>query len=245
MIAASERTLVGRVLPRAELGEDRILRMRELLTAHFEGVSEETFRRDLSEKNWAVLLEDEDGALRGFSTLLYYETSVAGGARLGVIYSGDTIVDRSCWGSPVLAETWVRAVQRIERFHRPPKLVWLLISSGYRTYRFLPVFWKEFHPRHDAPTPFAARETIDRLACERFGAGYLPDAGIVRLEHPQALRPELAEIPAGKLSDPHVAFFARRNPGHVRGDELVCLANLSPDNLTAAGRRVWRKAEER
>jgi hypothetical protein len=35
-----------------------------------------------------------------------------------------------------------------------------------------------------------------------------------------------------------VAFFARRNPGHERGDELVCLARVAPDNLTALGRRL-------
>jgi hypothetical protein len=31
-----------------------------------------------------------------------------------------------------------------------------------------------------------------------------------------------------------------RNPGHADGDELVCLAELSDANLTAAGRRMVR-----
>jgi hypothetical protein len=30
----------------------------------------------------------------------------------------------------------------------------------------------------------------------------------------------------------YVAFFLSRNPGHAAGDELVCLTELSPANLT-------------
>ncbi len=35
-----------------------------------------------------------------------------------------------------------------------------------------------------------------------------------------------------------MAFFARANPGHEGGDELVCLTSLDDDNLTPAGRRM-------
>ena len=37
---------------------------------------------------------------------------------------------------------------------------------------------------------------------------------------------------------PHIAFFLATNPGHVRGDELVCLTELCDENLTRAGRRM-------
>ena len=32
--------------------------------------------------------------------------------------------------------------------------------------------------------------------------------------------------------------FAALNPGHVRGDELACVTELTPQNLTSAGRRM-------
>ena len=43
---------------------------------------------------------------------------------------------------------------------------------------------------------------------------------------------------AERLRDPQVAFFARMNPGHARGDELACLTELSRANLTRAGQRM-------
>ena len=52
----------------------------------------QTFLRDLSEKNWVVLLEDDSGALRGFSTFLIYATAVDR-RPITVVYSGDTIVE--------------------------------------------------------------------------------------------------------------------------------------------------------
>jgi hypothetical protein len=45
-------------------------------------------------------------------------------------------------------------------------------------------------------------------------------------------------VPAGRLRDPNVAFFMERNPDWTRGDELVCLCDLSRANLNRAGRRV-------
>jgi hypothetical protein len=116
----------------------------------------------------------------------------------------------------------------------------LLLTSGFRTYRFLPVFWREFFPRFDAVTPPLIHELLAHLAEECFGNQFNPGTGIVRFNTPQRLRQDLLGIPEGRESDPHIGFFLSRNPGHGAGDELVCLTELSPQNLTAAGRRIQR-----
>ncbi len=48
----------------------------------------------------------------------------------------------------------------------------------------------------------------------------------------------MADVTEQRLGDPHVEFFVRANPGHADGDELVCLTELTPTNLTPAGRRM-------
>jgi hypothetical protein len=215
--------------------------MLRLLEAHFEDVSADVFERDLADKDWVLLIEEE-GVLRGFSTLLLYETRHDGEA-LTVVYSGDTIMDRGAWGSSALSRCWIGSVRTLRRLHPSGRLYWLLLSSGFRTYRFLPVFWREFHPRFDEAAAPAVRDRLDFLASERLGARYLPDRGIARLEPPQVLRPELRALPAARRDDPHVAFFLEANPGWQSGDELVCLTEISYDNLTPAGRRMWREGE--
>ena len=230
--------MTGRLVCRKALTPGDRDAMLGLLATYFTGVTRERFEADLAEKNWALLLE-EDGRLRGFSTLQIYETTLPGGEPVTVVYSGDTIVEQDAWGTASLPRCWIAAVRKLRARYPRGKLWWLLLTSGFRTYRFLPVFWRDFWPRHDGPTPPEMREMAGFLARERFGDLYLYKEGIVRFPEPQVLREGCAAIPPGRLEDPHVAFFLERNPGWVRGDELVCLTELAEENLTRAGRRIW------
>lgn len=237
IISAAPR-LSGRVVTRSALAPGNREAMFDLLRLHFAGVERETFEADLGEKNFAILLEDESGALRGFSTLLVYTSRAR--QDITVVYSGDTIVERGWWGSPALPLTWLRAVRSITPQYGGREVWWLLLTSGFRTYRFLPVFFRRFSPRDDEGSS-GDRELLEILASERFGDRYDSRTGIVRLARPQTLVPELLEVPEGRIADPNIAFFLGRNPGFVRGDELACLAHIDEANLTAAARRIARK----
>ena len=234
----------GRLVRREDLTETEREAMYGLLAGHFEGVTRERFAADLADKTWALLLEDE-GGLRGFSTLHLYESSPSGEEVCTVVYSGDTIVDPAAWGSAALPRCWIAAVRRLRKEHPRGRLWWLLLTSGFRTYRFLPVFWKSFWPRWEAPMPPEVRTRLDFLAREKAGDLYLKEEGIVRFPEPQKLRGELVEVPEGRLADPHVVFFLEKNPGWREGDELVCLTEIAEENLTAAGRRMWNSTAAR
>ena len=210
--------------------------MYALLFDHFEGVTRAQFDLDLEEKNWVVEIR-RAGRLQGFSTLQVTEASLDGEA-ITAIYSGDTIVAPEAWGSSILARTWIAAVNHLRAAAPARPCYWLLLTSGFRTYRFLPVFWREFYPRHGTPAPLREQGLLQHLAESRYGRNYDPSEGIVRFPHPQKLRGGLADVPAGRRTDEHVAFFLSRNPGHAEGDELVCLTEISEANLTAAGRRM-------
>ena len=206
--------------------------MRALLHRHFAHVTREAFDADLDEKESAVLLYDEAGDLAGFSTL---RRMTASGAV--AFFSGDTVVDARARGLAALPRLWSRHVFALARAQPETETYWFLICSGYKTYRFLPTFFRRFVPAPDRADP---RESalLAAFASERFGERFHPETGVVRLANPTPLREGVAEITAHRLKDPHVAFFARHNPGHVRGDELACLTRIHPDNLTPAGRRM-------
>lgn len=210
--------------------------MFRLLTQHFAGVTEDQFVCDLAEKTLALLLQRNE-RLVGFSTLLAYPT-VFEGSQINVVYSGDTIVAPEAWGTSALPRAWLAGVDALRATLPPGRCFWLLLTSGFRTYRFLPVFWREFYPRFDMVTAIETKRLIDQLAKERFGAQYSSERGVVHFSQPQKLRSGLEKIPPGREQNPHTAFFLNNNPGHANGDELVCLTELCPENLTAAGRRM-------
>ena len=229
-------TIQFQLVPRADLSGAQKSEMFALLEQHFAGVTREQFARDLAEKNLALLLRRGE-KLVGFSTQLAYATRFENEA-VNVIYSGDTIVTPEAWGTTALPRAWVAGVERLRASLPAGKCYWLLLTSGFRTYRFLPVFWREFFPRFDRALPAEMARLREQLGRERFGDQFDPVAGVVRFKHPQQLRTGLNAVPAGRERDPHVDYFLAHNPGHAQGDELVCLTELCHENLTAAGRRM-------
>jgi len=216
--------------------------MYALLSAYFAGTTRPTFDSDLDEKESVILLRDPaSGRVGGFSTLMRM-TERIDGRDLVAFYSGDTIVDRDFWGETSLGKLWGRAVfteaARLVADRTAARVYWFLICSGYRTWRFLPVCFREYHPNRHAPTPPRVQRILDAFGRRKFGLRYAPDTGVVRLDQAAPLRRGVSDLGESRLLDPDVAFFARRNPGHVRGDELACLAEIVPSNLTPAGRRA-------
>lgn len=228
----------GEAVPRSRLAERDRARMFELLAAYFHGVDRESFDADLDEKDAVVVMRDEASrTIQGFSTLMRLEAPI--GARpVTAFYSGDTIVERRFWGTPGLHTAWFRHVYSQACAIQGSEVYWFFVSSGYKTYRFLPVFFNEFFPTYSRPTPAAIKERIDCFARMRFGNAYDPTTGIVTFPKPVSLRAGVAEVSQRELDDPHVAYFVRANPEHFLGQSLACIAPLSLDNLTRAGRRV-------
>ena len=216
--------------------------MYALLASHFQGITWDSFQADIDRKNWVLLLKDETtNTLKGFSTLMLCQTSFCG-EKISVIYSGDTIVDPSAWSSTALPRTWIAAVNLLRQQYPENKLYWLLICSGFRTYRFLPIFWKEFYPRYNQDTPVPIENLMASLAREYYGDFYDQKSGIVRFKSPQILRDGLIEIPKGRETNPHIQFFTSKTPGYRCGDELVCLTEICSENLTHTGKRMWDAA---
>ena len=233
--------LCSKIIPIAEVGSEQRAQMFALMTQYYAGMKRDVFEKDLGEKCWVIeLLECDTGRIRGFSTQMILE-SVVGNRPVRALFSGDTIVHRRYWGQTELAQAWGRLVLTLIDQHPAQKLFWFLISKGYKTYRYLPVFFREFYPRLDVPTPGWAVETIDALGRRKYPGAYDAQAGIIRAQRSGCrLRRGIADITAERLRDPHIRFFMERNPGHHRGDELCCIAPLSRENFTAAASRQLR-----
>jgi hypothetical protein len=235
------RSLHGEVRRVEEVTASERGSMLGLMRQYFENVTPQAFARDLDEKEWAILLRDSGGEIRGFSTLMRLEAEVDG-ELITAFFSGDTIIAREFWGETALPRMWARLAfdlaTQIRRERPDAKIYWFLIASGYKTYRFLPVFFRDFFPRFDAETPAFESRVLQVLGRQKFGDQFDSKRGIVRFEDAAALREGVAEITDERLQDAHIAFFVRANAGHARGDELACLCEISEANLTAAGRKM-------
>ncbi len=217
--------------------------MYRLFCSQFDNVPEQQFVSDLGEKNWALLLRDDSGDLIGFSSMHVYKISIEN-RDVTLLYSGDTAVDSDTWSDSAITYNLMGAFDWLRRHYGSDHLYWFLLVSGYRTYRLLPVFSQFFYPRFDEATPHDIQALMHSIATERFNGKYDPESGIVHLDVPSVLKDHYRGIPENRLSDPNIAFFAERNPGHLQGDELLCFCDLSEEKMTRLGKRMWRKGQE-
>ena len=102
----------ARAVCKDQLSADDQEKMLMLLSEHFLGVEREVFKSDLDRKNWVILIENNKGDLVGFSTIQLYQTAYEG-ETISVVYSGDTIMDRSAWSSFCLPRAWIRTIKDI------------------------------------------------------------------------------------------------------------------------------------
>jgi hypothetical protein len=232
--------LMAVVRARGEVGETEVSAMYTLFAQYYDAATPAAFRADLAEKSFVIELR-EGKTLRGFSTLVLVEFEYGGVARRA-IFSGDTIIDHRYWGEQTLAVAFCRFAGMVHATAPSTPLYWLLISKGYRTFRYLAVFARHYYPNPLASTPAEEQECLDQLARERFGDAYAPERGVLHYQQSRGhLRQEWAGVRDGVSTRPDVKFFLERNPGYRLGDELVCIARLHPDNLKSFARRAFVK----
>ncbi len=228
------KSLVGRVSPVNQL-DDGIRDAMFALMHQFYFVERQSFFNDLANKSSVVLLEDSGGVLRGFTSVALFELQISG-QLLKILFSGDTIIHPDFWGSLELPRVWGKFMYETLQDCGNTPLYWFLISSGYKTYRFLPAYFNEFFPRHDCETPSQLQNIMDAAATKLFNSAYDKNRGIIRLE----LRAGISDPTKERQANRHISFFLEKNPGYDDSDELACIARLHLDNFKPYVRRLLK-----
>ena len=213
--------------------------MYALFARYYDAVDFETFAEDLSEKDYVVLLreQDEAGEIRGFSTVSVLDFSFQQ-TQGRAIFSGDTIIDRDFWGEQTLPWVWCRLAGFIKSQAPEVPLYWMLIVKGHRTYRLMTLFSKEHYPTWKASTPDNTQALMNFLGALKFGESYDTRTGLIRFQKSRGqLKPEVGDVREGYREKPDVKFFCEKNPNYLQGDELLCLTELKTENMRATARR--------
>ncbi len=229
--------------PLGRITERQREQMFGLMQASYYGMDRSAFDRDLGEKEAVFLIIDDEGErVVGFSTVAVLDLEVSG-RPVKAVFSGDTIVEeahRRSKGLGLQLGSFFRAC--MARFPSVP-IVWILTSKGCRTYGLLPALFKDFHPRHDAPTPAFHAEVMRSFGSAKYPGLYDPSTNLIRYGgNPQRLRPGVADADGRRLSDPHARFFVSANPDHMAGNDLVCVADVTEDNFSPLFLRILGSA---
>ena len=195
-----------------------------------------TFTRDLYDKQVSIILLDEEKQIQGFSTQKIISVDMDSAPVHGV-FSGDTIIHKDYWGSWIFFRLFARYY--IEESKKYDSFYWFLTSKGYKTYKILPLFYKEYYPNRILPTPESVRQIINHFGQTISPDDFNPETGVIEYKQiKDKLKPDIGVLKQRHLNDPDIAFFNKQNPGHVDGNDLVCLTRLTEDNLTQQGKKL-------
>jgi len=230
-VTPASHYLPSELVPRKALSDDEVRRLHWLMRACYDHVSYELFIKDLTHKDWVLLLRDSSGTIQGFSTLALNPCGFEEDD-YDILYSGDTVIHPKHWGGQALVRGFFNAAGEILSKRRK-RLYWYLLSKGHRTYMYLPLFFKQYFPAVDPTRHWHEGGRLAGLFSERlFPDNWQPSSGIIHFNESHGqVKAALAKDTRRRTHHRQVDFFLKNNPGFDQGDELVCLAELAPENL--------------
>jgi hypothetical protein len=220
---------------------DEKMEMFNLINSYFSNFQIETFLKDISEKDWVIVLREPGEKIFGFSTIQVIPAAVDG-REVIYVFSGDTIVDPQYWQANMLAPAFGFFMLRMIDDYKELPVYWFLITKGYRTYRFLPMYFRKYYPAWNKETPPEYDRLLKYICTGKFGKWYNPGTGVITFNGAKDhLNDQMCEIPESKKQNSHIKFFLEKNPYYYRGDELACIADISRENLNKLAYRIMEE----
>lgn len=205
--------------------------MFELLARYYDGVSYEQFKRDLTEKQFVIRLFSHSGQMVGFSTIQLIHSSHLG-RPIVTLFSGDTVIDKACWGQKTLQQAFVRFIIQLKLKKPWRRVYWFLITKGYKTYLLIR---KNFqcHPNYQGPIPKEKQSILASVARLKYPEEFDEKRGVIAFEKCQGkVKEEFEDIGMEEQKNPDIAYFLEANPNYKDGEELCCLAEIRMRDLS-------------
>ena len=239
----SKKRLTGQTVSLASLSHQDRCRLFEIYFKYFENVTRDIFLQHISHKEHVILLKDKSTlGIKGFSTIKNLQIELDGETEHAV-FSGDTIIEKDYWGELELGNVFLYYCGKLSAaLPAGKRLYWLLISKGYKTYRYLPVYYRHFYPSCERPDAKRFRALRDGFAGALYPDEFDRNTGLITFQNRIGnLRQGVGDITPFRLQNPHVAFFNQLNPNHKEGIELACVTEISAENLKGIGKKMFLK----
>ena len=210
------------IIERKYISKETSEKMFFMMKKYYENVSKVKFYSDLEEKEQVIILTCNN-ELRGFSTQRFFEYS----NNTLIAFSGDTIIEKEHRNSTALPIAWIKLMLSVLETNPNKELYWILTSKGYKTYRFLPVFFNDYYPSRERKITNIEKEIIVKFCEKEFPSVFDKKNLLLRAdEKSQRLCKGVADVTERRRKNKDIVFFEKKNPDHSKGDELICLARF-------------------
>jgi hypothetical protein len=215
--------------PTKSLDQNSLIEIWNIYSLHHNVDYQEFFFRTKTQFTFIALYQSQcKASIVGFTGLRIDPITLQCGSRILTIYFGQTYVLDDYRGRQLLPWTGTLFLLK-SRLKHPllPMYIWYDAIS-YKSYMILARHVKEFFPRRGVSTPTIVRQIIDQMGIRHYPGQYDQTTGRV-IKPSNRLKKHVARLSPKDLKDPDIEYYVRRNPGHEKGDGLICVL---PGNLT-------------
>lgn len=203
---------------------------------YYKGVDEAYFLNNFRQRDYALLFSIEgQEEIKGFSLQEVIPMSIDG-KEIVVIWAGDILIHPDYWGKNdyklKLSEFCVKILEE-----NPDKFVYRIATpKGYKTYKIVQKLVHQFYISPDNPDyPTLEGKIIDKVLLSKYPPHIYNSHTKMVVPEPEEdahrLSDGFAQIGAKELEDPYIRFFYEKNPDYARGNEIVTIAPITPENL--------------
>jgi len=157
--------------------------------------------------------------------------------RVVMIYTGDVLLREELRGHNVMQRIGMVCFLRARLRHPFKSVYWYLGASTHQAYLVLARNLRSYWPRPEQPTPPGMARLIDGFARTVMPQIWNAEQGVFHTGGTKLLRSLQQPLTPREQADPHIRFFAARNPGRAEGDLLACVAPLDLGNWLAILKR--------
>lgn len=226
-----KRELKYKLVTSLSINEIEIKRMYFLMQENYDYILFENFKKDLIKKDYVGLLIDNNNTIQGFTTYALNPKNYSH-KKYNILFSGDTVIAEDFTGTQELTKGWGKTVGFFIKKYPQKKLLWYLMSKGYKTYLYLPFFFQKYYPALEkSRNDFRLKKIINEFSTLIYPDCWEEKLGIIKFKNKLGQVKEKHISKSIDKKNKHIDFFLEKNPGYIDGDELVCMAEVDIDNL--------------
>ncbi len=150
------------------------------------------------------------------------EYTLSNGKRVNTIYIAQSYIIPEYRGRRLLSISYTRVVMDC-KLRKPFQEIWFWMDAiSYKPYLILGNHVLEHYPSPGWPTPKWICELRDRIGEFYYPGMYDRATGVVR-KPSRRLKHSVGRIEAEDRKNAFIKFYEQSNPGHVKGEGLLCV----------------------
>ncbi len=189
---------------------------------HHNVTYQEFLDRTVNQFEYIAIYQNSQNSVVGFTGIRVSEIELENGKHASLIYFGQTFIEQKYRGKHLLSFSVLQILLK-RKLANPFKQSYMWFDAiCYKPFMLASKYSGEFYPNMNMETPKHIKDLTDAIGYTHYPTQYNRERGTV-VKSQNRIKDEALRIGQNDLRNKYIRFFAEKNPGHAKGDGLICI----------------------